>query len=152
MDEDNPSCQVVMKRFVQNIWNAIYQGSLLTFYPMNLALSMLLRNRKHANSVLHISYMVHVPSHTVQLLRKIGVKADYLAIGISPTWDKCDIQLIPSRWPHIRALQEFVLFWKVVAKYEILHSHFAVLLSTSGWELPILKRMGRKLVIHYRGC
>ena len=40
----------------------------------------------------------------------------------------------------------------VVARYEIVHAHFMVTLTRSGWEWPLLKRMGRRLVVHYRGC
>jgi hypothetical protein len=50
------------------------------------------------------------------------------------------------------ALAEFRLFWNVVARYEVVHAHFMVTMSRTGWELPVLKRMGRKLVVHYRGC
>ena len=80
------------------------------------------------------------------------MKADYMAIGSSLVWDKCDYAITYSKWPHIRALQEFLIFWKVVSKYEIIHSHFMIMLTNSGWELPVLKKLGRKIVIHYRGC
>jgi hypothetical protein len=43
-------------------------------------------------------------------------------------------------------------FWSVVAKYEVIHSHFGIMFSATGWELPHLKRMGRKIVVNYRGC
>ena len=129
-----------------------YGWTLRLLSPLNWILAKLRRNIKHNNSVLHMSYMVHVPYHTVKCLQKLGLKADYLAIGASPTWDKCDFQLLPSPRPYVQALQEFFLFWRVVAKYEIIHSHFAIMLSGSGWELPLLQRMGRKIVIHYRGC
>jgi len=87
------------------------------------------------------------------VLRKAGLKADYLAIGeINITWRKSDFQLIPSRLPFVRAFQELLMFWKVVAKYEVIHSHFMITLSERGWEMQWLKRMGRKIVINYRGC
>ncbi|MGD9037198.1 MAG: hypothetical protein PVF10_11610, partial [Syntrophobacterales bacterium] len=81
------------------------------------------------------------------------MKADFLAIGIpNQTWNKSDFHFIPPSRPLRLAIQEFVLFWKVVAKYEIIHSHNMVFLTESGWEDKWLKKMGRKIVVNYRGC
>jgi hypothetical protein len=44
------------------------------------------------------------------------------------------------------------LLWTVIARHEIIHSHFMVTATRTGWELPLLRRMGRKLVVHFRGC
>jgi glycosyltransferase involved in cell wall biosynthesis len=120
--------------------------------PLNGVLASLLARRVAPNSVLHVSYMVHIPYETVRHLRRQGVKADYLAIGKSPYWSKCDYNFVPSRLAPIRALQEFWLFWSVIARYQIVHAHFMYTISESGWELPLLKRMGRKLIAHFRGC
>lgn len=115
---------------------------------INYFLSFWYKNIKYDNSVLHISYMVHIPYYTTRTLRKYGLKADYLAVGgQSPWWNQYDYTFLPSSpW------QEFLFFWKVVARYEVIHSHFGIMLSRSGWELPVLKRLGRKIVVHYRGC
>ncbi len=118
----------------------------------NVALIRLRRNSCYPNSVLHISYMVHIPYFTVGILRAHGMKADYMAIGRSEVWNKCDFQVSYSRNPLVAALQSFILFWTIVAKYETIHSHFMQTMSQHGWELPVLKRLGRKIVIHYRGC
>jgi len=145
-----------MKRLIGNllhhIWIVVYQWTLMFLYPFNYFLLRRLRNIKYDNSVLHISYMVHTAYNTVRILREQGMKADYLALGTGKVWDKCDFQLPNLYWPPIQALRDFIFFWKVVAKYEIIHLHFAMPMSKSGWELPILKKMGRKIVIHYRGC
>jgi hypothetical protein len=103
-------------------------------------------------SVLHISYLGHVPHESVRILRANGIKADYLAVGDSPIWSDADYRITSARLPFMAAWREFRTLWSVVARYEIVHSHFMVTMSRSGWEWPILKRMGRKLVIHYRGC
>src|ERR1051325_1768030 len=120
--------------------------------PVNLALALLLRRRVLPNPVLHISYMVHIAHHTVRHLRRQGVAADYLAIGSSPYWSRCDYHFDPSPLPGLRPLQEFLMFWRVVARYPVVHAHFMYTLSRPGWELPLLKRMGRRLVVHFRGC
>jgi hypothetical protein len=120
--------------------------------PLNWAIANFLAPRALPNSVLHISYMVHIPYHAVRHLRGIGMRADYLAIGASPHWDLADYNLIPSAYPPVRVLQEFWMFWRIVARYETIHAHFMYTLSREGWELPILKRLGRRLVVHFRGC
>ena len=133
-------------------WIAAYRVTLALLWPVTVLLCALRRRAVHEDSVLHISYMVHIPYHTTRILRRHGVRADYMAIGTSPTWDKSDFRRTTSAVPVIQALREFLLFWRVVARYEVIHSHFALTMSVCGWELPLLRRMGRKLVIHYRGC
>ncbi len=120
--------------------------------PVNIALCGVMRGRAMPRSVLHISYMVHVPFHTVMYLRHQGMRADYLGIGASSHWEKCDYNFRASPVPVYRLMQEFWMFWRVVARYEVVHSHFMITLTQTGWELPLLKRMGRRLVVHFRGC
>lgn len=121
--------------------------------PINAFLVKKYKNRLEKDSVLHISYLVHVPYHTVQLLKEGGVKAEYLAVGTSQHWNLCDYHFHLSRKQEIfRAFIEFVWFWKIVSRFSIIHSHFMVTMSKSGWEIPVLKALGRKIVVHYRGC
>lgn len=120
--------------------------------PLNAALVPLLRKRVTPGSVLHISYMVHVPWHTVTLLRRHGVNAEYLSIGTSPVWDKADHVFRRLRLPGLRVFHEAWVFWTLVARYEIIHAHFMYGISTTGWEWPVLKKLGRRLVVHWRGC
>lgn len=131
----------------------IFSVLVVFFKPLiNLVLVMLRKNIKHPNSVLHISYMVHIPYYMTRTLRRRGVKADYLAVrSQSPWWDKCDYRF-PQAGGAASAFDEFLFFWRVVAKYEVIHSHFGIMFTESGWELPLLKKMGRKIVVHYRGC
>ena len=103
-------------------------------------------------SVLHVSYMGHIPYQSVQVLREHGVRADYLAVGHSPVWSLSDFQIAGTGSPLFTPFREFWMVWTVLARYQIIHSHFMVTATRSGWELPLLKRMGRKIVIHYRGC
>jgi len=141
-----------MKPLLHQIWYLVYNLTLIILGISHLILIPLRKEIKHDHSVLHISYMVHIPFYTVKILRELGMKADYLAVGSSKVWNRCDYQMPSSHWPHVKAFQEFRFFWTVMAKYEIIHSHFMITMSRSGWEYPILKKMGRKLVIHYRGC
>jgi hypothetical protein len=119
---------------------------------LNWALVPLLRHRVWPRSVLHVSYMVHIPYYTVRLLREHGYRADYLAIGRSSTWDKADYCFEGPRWRLLRPLFELWWFWTVMTRYEIIHLHFLITPSATCWELPVLKSLGRKIVAHYRGC
>jgi len=121
-------------------------------YPINWLLSEVLRCRVKQGSVLHISGMVHVAFHTVRLLREHGVNADYLAVQRSPWWSQSDYLFIPTRWPVLSVLKEMWWVWSVVSRYEIVHAHFMTGVTRSGWEWPLLRRMGRHIVVHYRGC
>lgn len=111
------------------------------------------RPKRIPHSVLHVSYMVHIAYETVELLKRHGqMRAEYLAVGVSDNWSQCDQNLRPSRWPFFRAFQEFWCLWTYVLKFEIVHSHFMVGISDDGWEWPIIKRAGIKMVAHWRGC
>jgi glycosyltransferase involved in cell wall biosynthesis len=97
--------------------------------------------------------MIHIPYDTTRLLRSFGMKADFLALGRGgPVWDEADYVFEAGRIPGLQAWHEFRFFWRVVARYEIIHSHFAMMLTETGWEYPLLKKMGRRVVVHYRGC
>jgi glycosyltransferase involved in cell wall biosynthesis len=118
----------------------------------NQILALLLGWRVMPNSVLHISYMVHIPYETVRHLRRQGYTADYLAIGKSNHWNRCDYNFVPSGIAPLRALQELWIFWTVIARYQVVQAHFMYTISETGWELPLLKRMNRKVIAHFRGC
>lgn len=137
---------------VQAVLRIPDRATLAILAPLNWTILTFLAPRPYPNSVLHISYMVHIPYYTVRHLRRAGMRADYLAIGRNSHWDRSDYNLVPSPYPLLRVLQEFRMFWRVVARYETIHAHFMYTLSQEGWELPILKRLGRRLVVHFRGC
>ncbi len=154
MDAKRPQrISVRMFRYLlRKVWYFGYNATLFLLRPINSQLVNKRGAEVFDNSVLHISAMVHVPYHTTRILRKTGLKADYMAIGTNPVWDKCDYRVASSKIPVFEVLREFIVFWKIVAKYEIVHLHFALFMSRNGWELPVLKRLGRKIVVHYRGC
>lgn len=128
-----------------------YHASVAALQPLNLILSVLLRHRVRPRSVLHLSAMIHVPWQTTRLLRQQGWHADYIAMGKSPIWDKADFCREEKR-PGLDAFDEFLWFWRVMARYSIVHLHFMRTLTRTGWELYWLKRMGCKIVVHWRGC
>jgi hypothetical protein len=129
-----------------------YRVTLAAWWPLNQILAMTRASMFERGSVLHVSYPGHVPFNEVMALRSNGVRAAYLAVGESPAWAQCDHQITSSRWPFVVAWRELRLFWAVMARFEIVHLHFMVTMTRTGWELPLLKQMGRKVVVHYRGC
>lgn len=109
--------------------------------------------RKKKGAVLHISYMIHIAYYTVKILRQNNVKADYLAIDNPGKWPAD--YTFPQSYGHISAkerMREFVFFWKVVARYPIIHSHFMMTLTQSAWEMKFFKLLGGKWLVHGRGC
>lgn len=144
--------QGLVRRVVARMLHVPDRAVLAVLAPLNWALERYFAPRPYPNSVLHISYMVQIPYHMVRHLRRAGMRADYLAVGRSPHWDRADHTFMPSPHPLLRVLQEFRAFWRVVVRYETVHAHFMYTLSQDGWELPILKRLGRKVVVHFRGC
>ncbi len=141
-----------VKRWLLACEAAFYAATVAAATPINAALAVLLKRRVVRGSVLHVSGMVHVAFHTVRLLREQGVNADYLAIGGSPWWDNADYTFRATRVPLLSVLKEMWWVWSVVSRYETVHSHFMSLVSRSGWEWPLLRAMGRHIVVHYRGC
>lgn len=129
----------------------LYRLSLAILMPANHVLARLLRGRV-SPAVLHVSAMVHVAHNTVAELRRHGLRADYMAIGDSPWWNVADFHYQPRRMATLSVLQEMWWVWRVVSRYHIVHAHFMVLVSRSGWEWPLLRKMGRHIVVHYRGC
>lgn len=138
-----------MVRFVRRLF---YPACIAVLTPLNRLLAWWHAGRYVRGSVLHISYPGHIPFQTVEILRANGVNAAYLSVGDSLTWSAADFQITRSPVPLVSVLREFLMLWRVVARFEIVHLHFIVTMTRSGWELPLLKRMGRKVVVHYRGC
>lgn len=141
-----------IKAALRPLSQALYIATLKVLQPLNLVLVRLYSGTARPNSVLHISYMVHIPYQTTRILRRQGWTADYLAVGTSPVWNECDYRISPAWNPILRAIREFWMLWRVLRRYEVVHLHFMTTMSAGGWELPLLKRMGRKIVAHWRGC
>lgn len=142
----------MIDRLKQAIARGAYAGSRLLLWPLNRILCVAFRNRGYRpRSVLHVSYMVHIPWQATRELRKLGWHADYLGIGNSPHWTRCDIKA-PDSHALVRAFVEFWFFWTVMARYEAVHLHFMLTPSQDAWEPELLRRMGRAVVAHFRGC
>lgn len=142
----------LLRLFTRPAWRLVERLALIAIWPLNQVLEVVLAGRVEPNSVLHICYPVHIVHYTVELLRQQGYKADYMALGDSLDWTKVDYRFQRyAKWLPL-TLSEFWCFWRIVSRYQTVHLHFMTGVSETGWEWPILKRMGRKIVIYYSGC
>lgn len=141
-----------LRRAIIAVDAATYPAVVALLRPVNVLLAGINTGRVIPGSVLHVSGPIHIAYYTVEILRAGSVRADYLAVGRGGPWSKADFRFRPVRVPIVSALTEAWCVWRVVSRYEIIHSHFALTVSRSGWEWPLLKRMGRRIVVHYRGC
>ena len=113
---------------------------------------------RHAEvrSVLQLSIPSTKPYMLSRLLNNQGVKSAYLATNsdVGSTilhigWDHS----MPSRMGRLwRRVRETYLLWAVMARYDVIHSHFNTLLSDSGWEFEYLHRLGKVVIFTFRGC
>lgn len=85
-------------------------------------------------------------------LRRRGIECDLLVFNRHPFGYEEDINLnLDSRRIWRKALVLVLNFLKCAPKYDIFHFHFGRTLLPRGVDLPILKMMGKKLVMHYWG-
>ena len=142
----------VVGRMMLLLYESLYHVSVFALWPVNSALVWMAPRRPDRGLVLHIGGPTHVLRNTVKALKQQGVQADFLAIGDGKWFAGADYHFVPSLIPMIRVWQEVILFWGVVSRYRIIHAHVMTMSSRSGWELPLLRKLGRKIVIHLRGC
>ncbi len=114
------------------------------------------RSNTEIDSVLHVSIISNKQFMLSRLLRSHGIKSSFLALNTDIS-DRLDIGYdysIPYRIsPFKRRVLEFIFLWTVLARYDVIHFHFNVLLSLdNGWEMEYLRKMKKILVFHFRGC
>jgi hypothetical protein len=144
---------VVLKTFVARGLSLIINSAAFSVYWI---LGKLRGRRTTVASVLQISILSHKPFMLSRALRMEGLKSDCLMLNVGAGkgilnvgWDyamPADLRPV-TRW-----LLEHYYLWTVLARYDVIHSHFKTFLSHTGWELPYLKRLGKVLVFHSRGC
>lgn len=138
-------------RVVRNLVLIIEDSLRYILLKVSLGIARYYQGKPEKGKVLHISYMVHVPYYMTRELRRYGIHADFLALGKSKTWNKCDFN-VRRDMPVIRVLYEMIVLWSVLVKYEVFHLHFGHTISPNGWEFRILKCIGRRIIVQYRGC
>lgn len=114
------------------------------------------QRRRRVRSVLQLSIISHKQFMLSRAMRRHGVTCDYFALNVGAEpgildvgYDYC---LKADLSPRTRRVLEVFYLWTVLARYDVIHSHFKSLLSADGWEFEYLKRLGKVVVFHYRGC
>lgn len=125
-------------------------------FSMYWALAKVRPRRTTVRSVLQISILSHKPYMLSRAMRLEGLKSDCFMLNVgmgegilNVGWD---FAMPAGLSPWKRWLLEHYYLWAVLARYDVIHSHFKTFLSHNGWELPYLKRLGKVLVFHSRGC
>lgn len=113
-------------------------------------------SRSHARSIAHISIISHQQFILTREIRNVGRRSAFVALNTSDD-HRLNIGFdygIPANLEgRRRNLRQFYLLWFVLARYDVIHYHFnAFLIGNEGAELPYLKRMGKVIVFHFRGC
>lgn len=112
--------------------------------------------RKQLRSVLHVSIISHQQFIITRALRAHGVKSDFLALNTSPN----DILNIGYDYHVQMSGSKYATRWKrlyylffLYPRYDVIHFHFNALLTPHDeLELSYLRRMGKAVVFHFRGC
>jgi hypothetical protein len=114
------------------------------------------RRDSKVRSVLQLSILSHKPYMVSRALREEALKSDCFMLNVGASkgildlgWDYCLRADLPA-WR--RRMLEHYYMWTVLARYDVIHSHFKTFLSPTGWELKYLSRLGKVLVFQFRGC
>ncbi|CAA7619092.1 hypothetical protein MTBLM5_30015 [Magnetospirillum sp. LM-5] len=110
---------------------------------------------RELRSVLQVSLSSHKQYMLSRLLRRHGIRSSFLAVNTTKN-DRLTIGYDYSVPMNTNALfREIIsawLLWTVMARYDIIHYHFNAFLFQDGYDLDVLRRLGKGIVIHYRGC
>lgn len=111
----------------------------------------LLRKTPKQADILHISEAVNICRETVELLKSKNLRVQYLAqTKVKKTG--IDYAYAPSKLGAVRAFQEWLVLLTYLRHFQIVHTHFGLGISRSGWEFPVLKQLDVRIVWHHRGC
>jgi hypothetical protein len=107
--------------------------------------------------VAHASVLSTKPFIKTRVLRNLGAQADYI-VPRGRGWLKaeetgCDRYLGMDGLPKlIRPFLECYFFWRYLVHYDVYHIHFLTSFSETMWDVAYLKKLGKKVVFHFRGC
>ena len=106
-------------------------------------------------SVCHVSLVSHKPFMLSRLARAHGLKGTFVAVNTSAGAHLqigFDYQIPAGTHPLWRYLRGAWYLWRVLAFHDVVHYHFNAFLLDRETELGCLRRMGKVVVVHYRGC
>lgn len=125
------------------------------------ALSRRSRKEKRKHRILQISPLTTKPYVISRVIRELGYECDFLATGDpSKYWLKYgekgyDLNIDSAKYSYLkRPFYELFQFWRCVSHYDVFHFHFLTSFFSlfSFCELKFLKKLGKQIVFHFRGC
>src|SRR5208283_6143943 len=117
-------------------------NSVLFYY---FRLKRALKKNTKVKSVLQLSIISHKQFMLSRVMRNLGLESRFLALNfdIARTLDIGFDYGIPYHMhPAKRKLLEAYYLWTVLARYDVIHSHFGAFLTDDGREFKYLKRLG----------
>jgi len=103
--------------------------------------------------ILHAPYEIAGQAYTIsRAQRKLGYESDVIVFNRSPFGYKPDVNLNLSQYRFF--LYDFVrlnAFLKFALKYDVFHFHFGESFLKFNFDLPILRFLGKKVVMQYWG-
>lgn len=109
---------------------------------------------REVTRVLQFSIISHKPFMLSREIRRLGIHSDYFALNADASYLNIgyDYSLSSKIHPLRRRFLEVYYLWGVMVKYDVIHCHFNSKLTPSGKEFDYLRRLGKLIVFHYRGC
>ena len=102
------------------------------------------------HSILHLGDIAGVPQELSSAQRRMGFKSDAMAFQPHPFEYEIDI-FRPTRLPlPFKYAEKMLSLSRVVGEYDVLHFHWSSLVPF-GFDLPIWKRLGKKIILHRHG-
>jgi glycosyltransferase involved in cell wall biosynthesis len=102
------------------------------------------------HSVLQIGDISGVPQVLSRAQRRMGYKCDVMAFQPHPFEYEVDIYR-PTKLPFpLRYAERMWSLSRVLGDYELLHFHWSSLIPF-GWDLPLWKKLKKKIIVHHHG-
>jgi len=101
-------------------------------------------------AILHIGSIAGVPQQLSRAERRLGLKSDVISFQHHIFEYDVDFPR-PTCWPFpLKYIEKMQSISSIVGDYDILHFHYFSVLPF-GVDLPIWKKLGKKVVYHYHG-
>lgn len=141
-------------RLVKVIFNLLDRTINIACYGIYRLRHITARHNR-VRSVLQLSIISHKQYMLSRVMRAHGIKSDFFALNYDIARNLnigFDYGVPYHIAPFRRRLLEIYYLWNVMARYDVIHSHFLTFLTQEGREFYYLKKLGKVIVFHFRGC
>lgn len=143
----------VTARVVRPLGEAVVRGAIRLITEALVALVP--KPQPPVRSVCHVSLVSHKQYMLSRLARTHGLRGTFIAVNTAPGAHLeigFDYHIPAGLHPLWRYLRGAWYLWRVLAFHDVVHYHFNAFLLDRETELEYLRRMGKVVVVHYRGC